>query len=101
MLPREKGLSIHVTAPFELRCRRYAKQNDIGIEKARSVVKKADKVQAQFVKSFSGKDILDSKYYDIVCSTEKLSPVSVAKLICRTFEQRVADEEENAAESSE
>jgi len=101
MLPREKGLSIHVTAPFELRCRRYAKQNNIGIEKARSVVKKADRAQAKFVKSFSGKDILDSKYYDIVCNTEKLSPVSVAKLIWRAFEQRVVNEGEKEAKPTE
>ena len=83
-----------MTAPFELRCKRYAMGNNIGIEKARSIVEKADKEQNRFVKNFSDKDISDSKYYDVVCSTEKLSPVSVAKLISRALDQRVASEEE-------
>ena len=98
ILPREKGLSIHVTAPFELRCRRYATENKIGIEKARSIVEKADKEQNRFVKNFSGKDVSDSKYYDVVCSTEKLYPISVAKLILRALDQRVASEEQQAKE---
>ena len=95
-LPREKGLSVRVTAPFEMRCKRYATINNIGIEKARSFVENADKEQSRFVKNFSGKDISDSKYYDVVCSTEKLSPVSVAKLISRALDQRAASEAEQA-----
>ncbi len=101
MLPRERGLSVHVTAPFELRCQRYAMENNIGIEKAKSIVEKADKEQSRFVKNFTGKDISDSKHYDLICSTEKLYPVSVAKLISRALEQRATSEEQQTEESED
>ncbi len=94
VLPRRKGLSVLLTAPFELRCRRYAERNDINIEKATSEVKKKDKEQRKFVKSFLYKDAFDVRYYDIVFNTEKLSPEAVAKLIWRAFDQRVLEEKE-------
>lgn len=94
VLPRKLGLSVRVTAPFDLRCERYAKKHDKSLKEATGAVKKFDKNQIKFVKSFLNKNILDSKHYDIVCSTEKLTPKSVAKLIWRTFDQRVLIEKE-------
>jgi cytidylate kinase len=93
ILPRDKGLSIRVTAPFNLRCKRYAKEYSISIEKAASAVKKADKAQRNFVKDFLGEDLSDPKHYDIVCNTEKLYPISAAQLVCRAFDQRVISQQ--------
>ncbi len=98
VLPRDQGLNVRVTAPFDIRCRCYAKKHNISISKAASIVKKTDKEQKQFSKDFLGKDITDPSHYDLVCSTEKLHPVSVAKLICRAFDQRVMGEHEHSAE---
>ena len=93
ILPRDKGLSIRVAAPFNLRCKRYAKENSISIEKATSTVKKADKDQRKFVRESLGQDLTDSNHYDIVCNTEKLYPRSAANLVCRVFDQRVISEQ--------
>ncbi len=92
VLPREKGLSVRITAPFAMRSQRYAELFDVGIEEARILVEKADKSQRAFVKQFLNKDICDPTHYDMVFSTEKLSPESVAKLISRALDQRHAAE---------
>ncbi len=88
LLPRERGLSVRVTAPFEVRCQRYAGQHNISLKQAHSAVQKADKKQIQFVRDYLDKDIHDPRYYDIVFNTGKLVPQSVAKLIWRAFDQR-------------
>jgi len=94
VLPRNRGLNVRITAPFAARCKRYAKEHNVDINKASSIVKKADKDQKRFVKDFMGKDHTDPRFYDLVCNTEKLHPVSVAKLICRAFDLRVKCEQE-------
>ncbi len=88
VLPREKGLSVRVTAPFEVRCQRYADQQNISLKQAQLAVSKTDKEQIQFAQDYLKKDIHDPGYYDIVFNTGKLSPHSVAKLIWRAFDQR-------------
>ncbi|MBI9016994.1 MAG: cytidylate kinase-like family protein [Phycisphaerae bacterium] len=95
VLPRKRGLSVRVTAPFELRSQRYARENNISSEKAIIEVKKADKEQQKFIKSFLYKDAFDAKYFDLVCNTEKLAPRAVAKLIWRAFDLRVSGEQED------
>jgi cytidylate kinase len=88
VLPHDNGISVRVTAPYELRCERWAKEKNIPLNDALAEVKKIDQAQKAFVKSFLDEDIDDPKHYDIMCSTEKLSPTSVAKLIWRTLDQR-------------
>jgi cytidylate kinase len=88
VLPRDRGLSVRVTAPFELRCQRYARETGASIKEARAIVEKSDRDQLHFVKHLLHQNLLDCKHYDIVFNTEKLSPTSVAKLISRTLDQR-------------
>ncbi len=92
LLPRNKGLSVRITAPFDLRCNRIAQKQNINISNARSIVKTSDKYQNQFIKEFLGKNINDPQYYDIICNTQKLFPASVARLINRAFEQRIQNQ---------
>jgi len=89
VLPRDRGLSIRITAPFELRCARYAKQEKLSIEQAAKAVEQADKEQSRFLKSFLYRDVYATRYYDLIFNTEKLTPQSVAKLIWRAFDQRI------------
>jgi len=90
LLPREHGLSVRVTAPFELRCKRYARENKISVKEARSIIEKSDRGQQKFVQDMLKKNIFDCMHYDIVINTEKLNATSVAKLIWRTLDQRKA-----------
>jgi cytidylate kinase-like protein len=90
LLPREHGLSVRVTAPFELRCKRYARENEISVKEAKAIIEKSDRGQQKFVQDMLKKDIFDCMHYDIVINTEKLNPTSVAKLIWRTLDQRKA-----------
>ncbi len=95
VLPRDKGLSVYITAPFELRCQRYAEENKVSMEQARNDIRKADKEMVKFVKDFTGKNVEDIDYYDLVCNTEKIPPLAMAKLIWRTFDQRMEHEKKN------
>lgn len=101
VLPRERGLSVRITAPFEIRSQRYADRHDMSIEHARAVVSQADERQRKFVKGFLDKDAFNMQYFDIVCNTEKFSPDAAAKLIWRTFDQRIASKEQQARTNSE
>jgi len=96
ILPREKGLSVFVTAPFELRCKRYAGEKRIGLEEATSFMKKSDRHLRRFIKDFLGKNLCDPLDYDIVFNTEKIYPASVTKLILRTLDERLASEREQS-----
>ncbi len=89
VLPRDHGLSIRITAPFELRAERVAAQNKIKVSEARDIVKKADDNQKRFVKDFLWKDAFDLTSFDMIFNTEKLSPLAVAKLIWRAFDMRI------------
>ena len=91
ILPRDKGLNVLVTAPLELRCRRYAKTKELSEAEAKDAVEKIDRDRANFVKDFLRKDVNDCSNYDIVVNTEKLSATSVAKLIWRALDQRKAN----------
>lgn len=88
VLPRERGLSVRVTAPFELRCERYAQENRVSVKEARGIVQKADRAQRSFVRDMLNTDLWDCRHYDIVLNTEKLTPTATAKLIWRTLDQR-------------
>jgi len=92
ILPREKGLSVFVTAPFELRCKRYAGEKKIGLEEATSFMNKSDRHLRRFVKDFLGKNLCNPLDYDIVFNTEKIYPASVTKLILRTLDERLASD---------
>ena len=94
ILPRDHGLSVRITAPFELRAERIAEQNKIKIAEARDIVKKADDNQRKFVKDFLWKDAFDLHSFDMIFNTEKLSPLSVAKLIWRGFDQKIASKKQ-------
>jgi len=88
VLPREQGLRVRITAPFEIRCQRIAAQENIPLKKAEAVVRKADKEQVEFVKNYLGKDIHDPVYFDLIFNTGKLTPHAAAKLIWRAMDQR-------------
>jgi len=89
VLPRERGLSVRVTAPFEVRCKRYAAEHDMELGQALTLVQKADDMKGRFVQDFVGKDVRDSRHYDLVIDTGKLPPRAVAKLLWRALDERV------------
>jgi len=91
VLPRERGLNVRVTAPFELRCRRYAEEQQISLDEACRTVRASDAAQRRFVKDFAHKDIDDPEEYDLIFNTEVFTPQSVAKLIWRAFDQHMID----------
>ena len=88
VLPRDRGLSVRIVAPFELRCRRYSERNDLSDKKAENKVARSDREQKEFVRGFLSQDIGDCQHYDIVVNTDKISPQSAAKLVWRTLDQR-------------
>jgi len=94
LLPRDRGLSVRIIAPFELRCERFAQANHIGLDEARLAVKKSDENQSRFVKNFLQKNIDDVEHYDVICNTEKLSPQAVAKVIWRAMDERLTSQQE-------
>ncbi len=88
ILPRERGLNVRILAPFEQRVETIAKREELSVEEAAAKISKIDKEQKAFVKNMCGKDIDGCDEYDFICSTERIGPEAVAKLIWRVLEQR-------------
>jgi len=78
---------VFISASFDQRVHRYAKRSGSTTDEASAILAEIDKEQARFVKFFSGKELLDTQYYDVIANTDKLSPVSIAKIIYRAFDQ--------------
>ena len=97
ILPREAGMAVRITAPFDLRCERFAKKEEISLKEAKDFITKNDNAQKTFFKSFLNSDIADASLYDIVFNTENMQADSVAKLIWRALDQRKKSSEEQIA----
>ncbi len=89
VLPRDKGLSIRIISPFELRCERVAREQNISSAEAATIIRKADSDHMRFLKDFVWKEPDEMRDFDLVINTEKFSPDSMAKLIWRAFDKRV------------
>ncbi|MEA3412605.1 MAG: cytidylate kinase-like family protein [Pseudomonadota bacterium] len=72
---------VRIVAPFDIRARYYATQNDMSEQAARMRVKEIDEQRNGFTQSLFGKDINDPVAYDMILNSARLSPQSMVAII--------------------
>ena len=75
------ALHVRIFAPIELRIQRIAQRQEIDLDKARTLVRGADKHSRRHLKRCYQVDWDDPTLYDLVINTHKLLPESACELI--------------------
>jgi cytidylate kinase len=83
MILKDAPSVLHVLciAPPQVRAQRLAERDGIGLEEATQRSERSDKARAAFYKKFWKVDVEDSRLYDIVVNTRKLSFDAAAGVI--------------------
>lgn len=79
-------LHVRIVAPLETRIRRWQEREGISYDEARKVVRERDAAHIDFVRRFFDADVTDPALFDLVISTDKLTPESAAELIIQALQ---------------
>ncbi|MDX9952608.1 MAG: cytidylate kinase-like family protein [Anaerolineae bacterium] len=79
-------LHVRIVAPFETRVRRWQARAVLSEEDAQQRTRERDQAHIDFVQRFYGADIADPALYDLVISTEKITPEGAVELIVKALE---------------
>jgi cytidylate kinase len=85
IVPKEKVLSVLITAPKNVRIERAAKFEKVTHKKAVKIVEKFSKERRDFVKQYFKKNYSDVNYYDLVINSEHLDLDRTSELIITAF----------------
>jgi hypothetical protein len=83
------GLRVRAVAPFEIRARRVAEREKIGIREAERKVREADASRAAFIRQVYHRDIDDPLGYDLVLNTEHLTIEAAAETVHGTLRRKL------------
>jgi len=96
-LDPEYTLSVHLTAPLDVRVQRVAARDDMPEAEARALVLKRDMERAAFFKQAFYVDWTDPRYFSLVLNTEHITPeqgaAAVAAIAQARFGERKLQEE--------
>ncbi len=76
---------MRIVAPFETRVRRWQARAVLSEEDAQQRTRERDQAHIDFVQRFYGADIADPALYDLVISTEKITPEGAVELIVKAL----------------
>lgn len=83
------GLRVRAIAPTELRIRRIAEREKIGLKEAERKVRAADASRAAFIRQVYHRDIDDPLGYDLVVNTGTLDPAAAAAAVFAALKQKL------------
>ncbi|MBF0446740.1 MAG: cytidylate kinase-like family protein [Magnetococcales bacterium] len=87
ILAKRQAFRIRVTGTPEICAKRVSTREEISLEAARKRVAKINKERYEFVKELFQMHPTDSSYYDLVISSDRLSPEQVADLALNAMKQ--------------
>ena len=85
ILGPERALRVRVIAPITLRVDRVARHLGVGLEEAARTVAREDDKRVRMIRSLMGQDATDPGAYDIVLSTESLTPEQAATAVVAVY----------------
>jgi cytidylate kinase len=88
ILPRERGLAVHIVAPLEMRIERAGRVHALSADAARTYVVEKDCGRRDFVRSHFQRDIADPTLYDLVLNVEHLGPATAGDTIVAAYRGR-------------
>jgi len=87
-LPPSTTVRVHLTAPVKDRIARFAKEEGVAEDKARTQVADIERARASFVERHFFKDANDSANYDLTLNTSCWSPDACAQIILEALQQK-------------
>ncbi|MBN1851947.1 MAG: cytidylate kinase-like family protein [Pirellulales bacterium] len=88
LLPSEKGLTVRIIAPRELRIQRMVEQKAISPQDAAKDIDERDRGRREFLKRYFHCDVDDPHLYDITINTERLDENQAVELILHLIQLR-------------
>jgi cytidylate kinase len=76
---------VRVVAPVETRIRRWQAREGLTAKDARKKMRERNRAHIDFVKRFFDVDLNDPELYDLVISTEKMTPAEAVELIVQAM----------------
>ena len=76
-----RSLHVHITAPFEVRVERIAKNRELAKAEAHRLVEASDRDRRGYVQQVGGVDWSDPLLYDLVVNTNRLSIEAAADIL--------------------
>jgi cytidylate kinase len=86
--PRAFGLHVRLTAPYRVCVARAVRYEKVSQEEARKRIQKTTKDRAGFVKQYFGKNIANSKYYDLVLNTTYMDLQDAVDIITTAYKRK-------------
>jgi len=83
----DHALRVRVCAPTELRIQRIAERRGVGSEEAQALIRRSDEGVRARIRQFFDVDWGDPAVYDVVLTTQRLSVVRGADLLCHFLGQ--------------
>jgi cytidylate kinase-like protein len=77
---RDDVLRVLVTAPREIRCRRYAAERGLSAKDAARALEESDAGRTDYLKRFYGEKAELPTHYDLVINTDRISPTEAVEL---------------------
>ena len=86
---------IRLVASLEKRSKEIQQRFDLNRSKANSLIKETDKGRSKYVKRYTGSDINDSGYYDLVINTDNLTEDLLVKMIADSLLEWALEQQRN------
>jgi cytidylate kinase len=88
MVPAAFALRVRVTAPYRVCVARAVRYENVPYQKAREIINKVTDERAAFVKQYFGKNIRDSKYYDLTLNTAFMTIPDATQVVIEAFKHK-------------
>jgi cytidylate kinase len=89
VLPGAYGLHVRVTAPYRVCVSRAVQYEGVDYQEARKIIREVTKERAGFVKQYFGKEIKNSKYYDITVNTTFMTLDDAVRIIEIAYKRKL------------
>lgn len=88
LLPWERGLAVHISAPLAMRIGRAARTHGLSPDAARTYVEDTDRGRRDFLKARLKHDISDPTLYDLIVNVEHFDPATACDMIVAAYRGR-------------
>ena len=85
------GFHVKLVASTEVRTQRIMRLLQCDAADAADYIRKADLARQRFVRMHFGQDVDDPHLFDLIINTDRMPPMSVARLILESLRNRLAD----------
>lgn len=88
LLPRARGLRVHLVAPADVCIQRFAERNKLTTDRAQAEVERIQQERSDFLRRYFGSAAAEPARYDIVLNSGCFTVTQAVDLICAALKAR-------------